>query len=217
MWIKEKHNWILWGCLSLRVENRPSVLGIFIYVPWGGVGWGGAITFTYLRTPMMLRHGTFTCTCAHTSCYVEDVSRHAGWGNVHVRAHSYDVKGFDCISRMHSGQKRTVVCSDGAKCYPGLTSANKLIHFACSHRKNPFVKKIRRHAGKTFWVHTGTIDSCWRMIKASVPDQLTSCPENEQKLNELIWTYVRTWQWRWEANVVGKAPLEKTGAYLAKM
>ena len=81
MWIKEKHNWILWGCLSLRVENRPSVLGIFIYVPWGGVGWGGAITFTYLRTPMMLRHGTFTCTCAHTSCYVEDVSRHAGWGN----------------------------------------------------------------------------------------------------------------------------------------
>ena len=94
MWIKEKHNWILWGCLSLRVENRPSVLGIFIYVPWGGVGWGGAITFTYLRTPMMLRHGTFTCTCAHTSCYVEDVSRHAGWGNVHVRAHSYDVKGF---------------------------------------------------------------------------------------------------------------------------
>ena len=65
----------------------------------GGVGWGGVITFTYLRTPMMLRHGTFTCTCAHTSCYVEDVSRHAGvgwggvgWGNnVHVLAHSHDV------------------------------------------------------------------------------------------------------------------------------
>ena len=112
-----------------------------------GVGCGGAITFTYLRTPMMLRHGTFTCTCAHTSCYVEDVSRHAGvgWGNnVHVLAQS--------------------------------------------HRKNQFVKKIRRHAGKTFWVHTGTIDSCWRMIKASVPDQLTSCPENEQTLNDLIWS-----------------------------
>ena len=49
------------------------------------MGWGGgAITFTYLRTPMMLRHGTFTCTCAHTSCYVEDVSRHAGvgWGGL---------------------------------------------------------------------------------------------------------------------------------------
>ena len=51
---------------------------------WGGVGFGGVITLTYLRTPMMLRHGTFTCTCAHTWCYVEDVSRHAGvgWGGV---------------------------------------------------------------------------------------------------------------------------------------
>ena len=29
--------------LSLRVENRPSVLGIFIYVPWGGVGWGNNV------------------------------------------------------------------------------------------------------------------------------------------------------------------------------
>ena len=56
--------------LSLRVENPPSVLGIFICVPWGGVGWGGVITFTYLRTPMMLRHGTFTCTCG------------VGWGGV---------------------------------------------------------------------------------------------------------------------------------------
>ena len=84
--------------LSLRVENPPSVLGIFICVPWGGVGWGnnvhvlahshdvtprhvhlhvrggvgwgGVITFTYLRTPMMLRHGTFTCTCAQLRTYV---------------------------------------------------------------------------------------------------------------------------------------------------
>ena len=30
-------------CLSLRVENRPSVLGIFIYVPWGGVGCGNSV------------------------------------------------------------------------------------------------------------------------------------------------------------------------------
>ena len=62
-----------------------------------GVGWGGAITFTYLRTSMMWGHGTFTCTCAHTSCYVEDVLRHAWggvlWGNnVHVLAHFYDVR-----------------------------------------------------------------------------------------------------------------------------
>ena len=62
-----------WRCVTSR-RGR---------VGWGG-GWGGVITFTYLRTPMMLRHGTFTCTCAHTSFYVEDVSSHAGvgWGGV---------------------------------------------------------------------------------------------------------------------------------------
>ena len=109
------------------------------------MGWGGVIALEYLRTPMMLRQGRFTCTCAHTSCYVEDASRHAGVG------------------------------------WGGVGWGNN--------------------------VH----------VLASVPDQLTSCPENEEKLNDLIWTYVRTWQWRWEANVVGKDLLEKTGAYLAKM
>ena len=90
------------ACLCLRVENRPSVLGIFLNVPWGGVGWGGAITFTYLRAPMMLRHGTFTCTCAlarahirHATlkmCHVTQGWGGVGWGNnVHVLAHSHDV------------------------------------------------------------------------------------------------------------------------------
>ena len=64
-----------------------------------GVGWGGVTTFTFLRTPMMLRHGTFTCTCAQLRRYVMlrwrcVTSRRGGvgWGNnVHVLAHSHDV------------------------------------------------------------------------------------------------------------------------------
>ena len=115
----------------------------------GKVGWGGVITFTYLRTPMMLRHGTFTCTCAHTSCYVEDVSRHAGvgWGGVIT---------FTYLRTPMMLRHGTFTCT-------------------CAH---------------------------------------TSCYVEDV---DLIWTYVRTWQWRWEANVVGKALLEKTSAYLAKM
>ena len=108
------------------------------------MGWGEVITFMFLRTPMMSRHGTLTCTCAHTSCYVEDVSRHAGvwwvgvgWGEV--------------ITNVHV--------------------------LACSHDVTP------RHAHLHVRTHV----------------------------------MLRTWQWRWEANVVGKNLLEKTGAYLAKM
>ena len=147
------------------------------------VGWGGAITFTYLRTPMMLRHGTFTCTCAHTSCYVEDVSRPAGvgwgwvgWGNnVQVLAHSHDV-----TPRHVHLHVRTYVM-------------------------------LRWRCGTSRWGGVG-----WG---SNVHVLAHSHDVIEQKLNDLIWTYVRTWQWRWEANVpvVGKALLEKTGAYLAKM
>ena len=129
-----------WPCFCLRVENRPSVLGFFTHVPWGGVGWGN---------------------------------------NVHVLAHSHDV-----TPRHVHLHVRTYV----------------MLRWRC----------VTSRRGGVGWgnnVH----------VLASVPDQLTSCPQNEQKLNDLIWTYVRTWQWRWEANVVGKALLEKTGAYLAKM
>ena len=70
--------------LSLRVENRPSVLGIFIYVPWGGVGWAGlgwgssvhVLAHSHDVTPRHVHLHVRT----YTSCYVEDVSRHAGVG-----------------------------------------------------------------------------------------------------------------------------------------
>ena len=128
-WLPEFCAWFragIIGYMFLPTGWKPSERFRHFFIC--SLGWGGVITFTYLRTPMMLRHGTFTCTCAHTSCYVEDVSRHAGvgWGGV-------------------------------------IT-----------------------------FTYLRTIDSCWRMIKASVPDQLTSCPENEQKLNDLIHLDVRS-------------------------
>ena len=70
---------------------------------------------------------------------------------------------------------------------------------------------------KTLWVHTGTIDACWGMMKDNIPDQLPTCTEGESRLNDLIWSYVRAWQWTWENNLHGQALLKKTGAYLAKM
>ena len=144
-----------------------------------GVGWGGAITFTYLRTPMMLRHGTFTCTCAHTSCYVEDVSRHAGvgWGGVIT---------FTYILPAHI-----------AKTNLSKRSAD-ILEKPCG-----FILAPSTRAG--VWSET-VFPISWHLAQKTNKNWMTS-----------IWTYLRTWQWRWEANVVGKDLLEKTGAYLAKM
>ena len=89
---------ILFHAMFVPTGWKPSERFRHFFYMFLGVGWGGVITFTYLRTPMMLRHGTFTCTCTHTSCYVEDVSRHAGvgWGNnVHVLAHHRLVLAYD--------------------------------------------------------------------------------------------------------------------------
>ena len=182
-----------------------------------GVGWGGVITFTYLRTPMMLRHGRFTCTCAHTSCYVEDVSRHAGvgWGGAitftYLRTPMMLRHGrFTCTCA------HTSCYVEDVSRHAGVGWGNNVHVLAHSHDVTP--RQVHLHV-RTY------VMLCWRCVTwrrggvgwgnnvhvlASVPDQLTSCPENEQKLNDLIWTYVRTWQWRWEANVVGKALLEST-------
>ena len=75
----------------MAIGANMFVLADLLPAHKSGVGWGGVLTFTHLRTAMMWRHGTFTCTCAHTSCYFEDVSRHAGggvgWGGVLTFTH----------------------------------------------------------------------------------------------------------------------------------
>ena len=43
----------------------------------------------------------------------------------------------------------------------------------------------------------------------NLPTQLAICPQNQRELNDLIWTYVRAWQWRWETALVGFALLKK--------
>ena len=130
-----------------------------------GVWWGGVITFTYLRTPMMLRHGKFTCTCAHTSCYVEDVSRHAGvgcggvgWGNnVHVLAHSHDVTPRHdhlhvrtYVMLRHDVSRHAGVGCGGVITFTYLRTPMMLRHdtftCTCAHT-SCYVEDVSRHAG----------------------------------------------------------------------
>ena len=92
----------------------------------------------------------------------------------------------------------TILCSDGARCYPGLCRTQKIKHFCCSHRQSQFNVK-KRWQGKTIDVHTGTIDNVWWLIKGSLPKNLhTKSARNPTLLNGKIWTHVRAWQWRWE-------------------
>ena len=53
-------------------------------------------------------------------------------------------------------------------------------------------------------------------MKDSVPDQLPTCKENKSKLNDMIWTYVRAWQWRWQSHVLGQALVKKNWSLFGK-
>ena len=211
------------GCLSLRIENRPSVLGIFIYVPWGGVGWGNNVHV------LAHSHDDFDVTPRHVHLHVRTyvmlrwrcvTSRRGGvgWGGVitftYLRTPMMlrDLIAFrECILDRKEQWFAQMAQSATLDWHRPTSWYILPAHIAKTNLSRRSADMLENPSGFIL------AHSTWRMIKASVPDQLTSCPENEQKLNDLIWTYVRTWQWRWEANVVGKALLEETGAYLAKM
>ena len=121
------------------------------------------------------------------------------------------------FARVFDGQKKTLVLSDGAKCYPTLCQKHGLLHQSCSHRQNEFVKTIRRHHGY-LQVHTGTIDGVWRLLKQAIPDQLVTKKSNKKaEINSSLWTYIRTWQWRWESGQTGDACMKATGTKLTQM
>ena len=169
---------LLWRCFTSRRG-------------WGGVGWGGVLTFTHLRTAMMWLRGTFTCTCAHTSCYFEDVSRHAGggvgWGGVLTFTH---------LRTAMMWRHGTFTCT-------------------CAHTSCYF-EDVSRHAGGgvgwggvlTFThLRTGGIDAYWTLLKDGIPNSITSTVGG--KPNKLLWMYMRSQQWRWECH--DKDILAQTG------
>ena len=108
---------------------------------------------------------------------------------------------------------RTLVCTDGATCYPGWCKKKKLLHQSCSHRKNQFVKTVRRRSG-VLKVHTGTIDGIWKMLKKAIPPTVNTLKCG--RFNLIGWTYVRCWQRRLEQSINGCLP-ESTAQILNQM
>ena len=94
-------------------------------VGWGGVGWDGNV-----HVP-----------CVHTwilrCCYVTDHGLGGvGWdGNVHVPC----VPLVLCnVQPTHKCGHKSILVTDGAPCYPKLTSEHGLLHEACNHSKGIF-------------------------------------------------------------------------------
>ena len=194
---------------------------------WGGVAWGGAVTFTHLRTSMIWRHGTFTSTCAHTSCYVEDVSRHAGggvaWGggsNIHSLAHSMMWRHgtFTCTCAQMSCYVEDVSRWRWGGVGWG-SSVHSLAHFydattrQCNHSKGVFLVWRSVQGRGSVRVHTGGIDAYWTLLKDGMPNSIYSTVGG--KPNKVLWMYMRSQQWRWECHE--KDILAETGQTLATL
>lgn len=176
---------------------------------WGGVGW--VIT---LSTSSLAWCCAATC-CLALRCNMLPylIQGFAGATNcgkppVESKEKILEVKDFDCISQLHSGQK-TLVCSD-AKCYPGTASAHKFMHVACSFRKTLRKKTEGMLVARSGFTQASSVPAgeCWKVIC-----QLAKMTQS--RLNSRIWKYVRTWQWRW-AQYVGSA-LVKIRPFLAKI
>ena len=86
-----------------------------------------------------------------------------------------------------NGQK-TVLMTDGAKCYSRIASECDVMLAQVSHSQGSFVKKVTRN-WQNLSCHTGTIDSMWNLMKKSIPSNLSA-------KSDLLMVYARAWQWR---------------------
>ena len=134
---------------------------------WGGVGW--VVT---LSTSSLAWCCAATC-CLALRCNMLPylIQGFAGATNcgkppVESKEKILEVKDFDCISQLHSGQKNT--CLLRCKVLPG-NRISPQIYARCMLFSKNTSQKNRRHAGRTFWIHTGVISACWGMLKSDLP------------------------------------------------
>ena len=105
--------------------------------------------------------------CVHTwmlrCCYVTGQGLGGvGWDiNVHVPCvHTW-------MQPTHKLGRKSILVTDGAPCYPKLTSEHNLLHEACNHSKGIFCITKKKHWGNLL-VHTGGIDGMWKISKGAV-------------------------------------------------
>ena len=88
-----------------------------------------------------------------------------------------------------SDRRRSVLLTDGARCYKRMSSTLNLLHGVVNHSAGQFTAEMKR-GREVIQVHTGTIDQVWSGCKAFIPKQLGS-------QSKLIEVYLRAFQWRY--------------------
>ena len=88
---------------------------------------------------------------------------------------------------------------------------HSLKHYNCNRSKQIFVKRVNRGKLGILQVHTGKIDSCWKLAKDFVPKNLAT----KKGKNKDLMKWLRCWQWRFENHADGL--LHKTGKAVANL
>ncbi len=91
------------------------------------------------------------------------------------------------LTKTSAGQK-SLLCTDGAPCYPRLAKECGALHHYVNHSAGEFARP-EWYLRKRVSVHTGTIDSVWAQLKRCIPNNLRSTSKD-------IPLYIRMWQWR---------------------
>ena len=158
-----------WGGILTYLVHVDATLATSLVRGW--VGWGGILTFMYLA----YRRG---CYAAATSL----VRGWVGWGGILTFMYLAYIRG--CYA----------VATDGAPCYPKLTSEHNLLHEACNHSKGIFCITKKKEWGNLL-VHTGGIDGMWKISKGAVSSSWST--RKDGAVNPQLLQGIRIWQWRW--------------------
>jgi len=115
----------------------------------GWVGWGGILTYQRPNDEDMKGNSEFMIWESQQLPSLE---------SLHLRARHVFVPLVLCNALLaHKHGRKSILVTDGAPCYPKLTSENNLLHEACNHSKGIFCIKKKKQWG-TLLVHTGGID-----------------------------------------------------------
>ena len=82
-----------------------------------------------------------------------------------------DSGALTCVKQ--SPTNPALLITDGAPCYRSLNAKFGWRHEACNHSKGIFCTK-KRIENKTVLIHTGGVDSMWKLSKSAIPSSLAT-------------------------------------------